>query len=84
MMEKAVIDRFEGEYAVLLVGEEQRKMDVPRSKLPKGAREGSWVQVEIVAGKVSKINLDPQETERAKARIADKRARLKKGEHRGR
>jgi hypothetical protein len=82
MMEKAVIDRFEGQYAILLVGQEQRKMDVPRAKLPKGAREGSWVKVDLDGGQVRSIDLDPEETERAKTRIAEKLARLRKGEHR--
>ena len=31
---KAVIDRFEGEYAVVLVGDEEIKLDVPINLLP--------------------------------------------------
>jgi hypothetical protein len=81
-MEKAVIDRFEGEYAILLVGQEQRKMDVLRSKLPKGAKEGSWVLIQIVDDDVANMVLDKEETELVRTRISDKLARLRRNEHR--
>ncbi|HHX74865.1 MAG TPA: DUF3006 domain-containing protein [Firmicutes bacterium] len=42
---KAVIDRFEGEYAVVLFGEEEIKADIPKKLLPPGAREGSRLNV---------------------------------------
>ncbi|MBC7340615.1 MAG: DUF3006 domain-containing protein [Firmicutes bacterium] len=37
---RAVIDRFEGDLAVVLVGDEEYRLDVPRRFLPRGAREG--------------------------------------------
>lgn len=37
---RAVIDRFEGDLAVVLVGDEEYRLDVPRRFLPPGAREG--------------------------------------------
>ena len=42
---KAVVDRFEGEYAVLLFGDDEIKVDFPKKLLPEGAREGSWLKV---------------------------------------
>ncbi len=42
---KAVIDRFEGDIAVLLFGDE--KVEAPRSLLPPGAKEGSWLIVSM-------------------------------------
>ncbi len=42
---KAVIDRFEGEYAVVLVGDKEIKLDIPREQLPEGAKEGSWLKI---------------------------------------
>ncbi|NLN06198.1 MAG: DUF3006 domain-containing protein [Firmicutes bacterium] len=42
---KAVIDRFAGEYAVLLFGEDEIKVDMPKKLLPPAAREGSWLNV---------------------------------------
>ncbi len=42
---KAVIDRFEGEYAIVLVGDAESKLDIPRELLPKSIKEGSWLNV---------------------------------------
>lgn len=42
---KAVIDRFEGEYAVVLFGEDEIKVDIPKALLPEGAKEGSWLNI---------------------------------------
>lgn len=44
---KAVIDCLEGDFAVVLFGDEEIKVDIPRKLLPKGAREGSWLKVNI-------------------------------------
>ncbi|MCR3922555.1 MAG: DUF3006 domain-containing protein [Firmicutes bacterium] len=42
---KAVIDRFVEEYAVVLVGDDEVKVDIPLKLLPKSAREGSRLTV---------------------------------------
>lgn len=42
---KAVIDRFEEDFAVVLLGDEEIRVDIPRKYLPKGSREGSWLTV---------------------------------------
>ena len=42
---KAIIDRFEGDYAVVLFGDEEIKVDMPKKLLPPGTREGSWLKV---------------------------------------
>ncbi len=44
---KAVIDRFESNVAVLLVGADELKVDFPKKLLPKGSKEGSWLKVSI-------------------------------------
>ena len=44
---KAVIDRFEGDYAVILLGDEEIRVDFPRKLLPGGVREGSWLKVHL-------------------------------------
>ena len=79
--EKAVVDRCEGAMAVLLVGEEKRQLNVSRNHLPRDTREGSWLQVEIVGDSVVSAQLDAGEAEMARERIADKLARLRRGEH---
>ncbi|HZK34879.1 MAG TPA: DUF3006 domain-containing protein [Bacillota bacterium] len=42
---KAVIDRIENGIAVLLVGQEEKRVDIPLTRLPEGASEGSWLRV---------------------------------------
>jgi hypothetical protein len=78
---KAVIDRFEGDFAILILGKEDQRLNIPRKDLPKAAKEGSWLQLDIVNGQPSNIFLDEQETEAARQRIADKLARLRKGDY---
>ena len=77
---KAVIDRFEAEFAVLIVGEDERRMNVLRSLLPEQAKEGQWLLLDVVGGEVRNVSVDEQAAGAAKQRIADKLAALRKGE----
>ena len=54
---------------------------MPRRELPRGVREGTWLQVELADDRVVSAAVDGQETARAKERIADKLARLRRGHH---
>ena len=76
-MEKAVIDRFEEGWAILLVGDDEQQMEVPRGELPKEAREGHWLQIKLCGERITSIEIDEGETARAKERIADKLAQLR-------
>jgi hypothetical protein len=78
---KAVIDRFEAEFAVLIVGEDEQRLNVLKKLLPKPSKEGSWLQVEIQDGEVISAVMDEEETANAKQRIADKLALLRRGDH---
>ena len=80
-MMKAVIDRFEAEFAILIVGEDERRMNVLRKLLPKRVKEGQWLQVEILDDQVRNVTIDDQETELARQRIAEKLAALRRGDH---
>jgi len=42
---KGVIDRFEGQYAIVLIGKDEIRVEIPKVLLPVGAKEGSWLQV---------------------------------------
>jgi hypothetical protein len=42
---QGVIDRFEGQYAVLLVGENEQQLEVPSENLPADAQEGDWLKI---------------------------------------
>jgi hypothetical protein len=76
MIKKAVIDRFEGKQAVLLVGEKPR--DVLREALPEGVKEGDWLEVEFEGERLVRAKLDSDETARMKKRIEEKLERLRK------
>lgn len=67
---KAVIDRFEGEFAVVLFGEEEIKAEIPRKLLPAGAREGSWLKVNF--------ELDQEGTKKQEEKIRGLLEKLKK------
>lgn len=42
-----VIDRFEENFAVLLVGEEEVKVNFPKKLLPSSLEEGDWLKIDI-------------------------------------
>ena len=44
---KAVVDRFEGDFAVLLFGNNEIKVDIPRILLPHKVKEGSWLNISL-------------------------------------
>ncbi len=46
-MISAYIDRYEGELAVLLLGEEMKKVNFPRKFLPAEAGEGDYIRIDI-------------------------------------
>lgn len=77
-MQQAVIDRFEGNTAVLLLGEAETKLNVPRPSLPKKAKEGDWLKVEIADGKVVSAEIDEEETTRRRQRIIGLMDKLRK------
>jgi hypothetical protein len=79
--EMAVIDRFEGDIAVLLVGSAQRMVDVPRERLPPGAEAGQWLQVQLEGEVVMQAVPDREATEEARQRIQEKLGRLRRGDH---
>ena len=79
--ERAVVDRFEGPYAVLLIGAARRPMDVLRQQLPPRIREGTWVQVQLVDDQIVAAEIDDAATEDARLRIQEKLARLRQGDH---
>jgi hypothetical protein len=79
MIQKACIDRFEGKQAVLLV--DDKPLVFPKSLLPKAAKEGDWLQVDIEEGRLLSAKIDPEEKAKMAARIKEKLARLRRGDH---
>ena len=68
---KAVIDRFEGELAVLLLGDKgEFRLNFPLSLLPAGCKEGDILNISI--------ERDLAATEQTKERVTDLMEKLKK------
>ncbi|GAB6137998.1 DUF3006 domain-containing protein [Halanaerobaculum tunisiense] len=44
---RAVIDRFVGNYGVLLVGPEEVELNVPKEELPDNVAEGDWLRLDF-------------------------------------
>ena len=65
-MQQAIVDRFEGTTAVLLI--EDKLFDVPRSKLPHGIHEGDYLQVELRDGEITTLQHNEAAAEAAKKR----------------
>lgn len=78
MKTKAVIDRFEGDQAVLLVNE--KPMGFRRKSLPAGLKEGDWLLIEVEGERLVSAEYDEAETKKTKDRIAEKLARLRRNE----
>jgi hypothetical protein len=79
LMQNAVVDRFEGKYAVVLIGDVS--IQVLRTALPKSVREGDHLQIELDGETVTRVERDEQATQEARQRIQDKLDRLRRGEH---
>ena len=79
---KAVIDRFEGKWAVLLVGDDEKSVSVPKKSLPRRVQVGQWLNVQLggeEGDEVVSAKVDPEETARMRKRIMDKLALLRSG-----
>ncbi len=60
---QAVIDRFEGDYAILLFEEQDAQVDFPKKLLPKTAQEGDIVTFDI--------QVDSEETNTRRHRVGN-------------
>ncbi len=76
METKATIDRFEGENAVILIGEDEYV--VARATLPLGVVQGLWLRVEIEDKHIIKAIIDEEETAKVEKLLAERIARLKR------
>jgi hypothetical protein len=69
-MMKATIDRVEGKIAVLLLGDEGTKLNIPLSQLPDGCKEGDILTISFARDVVG--------TEQTKERVSGLMEKLKK------
>lgn len=60
---QAFLDRFEGQKAVLLIGDDEKQLIIDRNLMPNDAAEGSVVDISITVNKTA--------TEKARKRVQD-------------
>lgn len=83
-MEKYTVDRFEGEFAVLLLSsDESVQKDVPKEQLPDNVQEGDIIEVEFDEnGAVKEATIKREETlnqkEKAKSLLEKLKNKKKK------
>jgi hypothetical protein len=83
-VQRAVIDRITGDSAVLLVGDREQERRVRASDLPKGAKEGSIVDVRVSGLKVEVVGVDDAATEEKRTEMKGRLSRLKQTRSTGR
>jgi hypothetical protein len=83
-VQRAVIDRLTDGWAVLLVGDSEQERRVRADDLPKGAKEGSIVEVRVSGLKVEVVGADEAATDEKRAELKDRLGRLKKTRSTGR
>jgi hypothetical protein len=82
--QRAVIDRITGEWAVLLIGDQEQERRVKVDELPDGATEGSIVKVRLSGLRVDVLEVDDSATEDKRAAMKDRLGRLKRTRSTGR
>lgn len=80
-MQSAVIDRFEGKWAVIFLQEDQKPINVRLADLPSGVKEGDYLQIEMQGSEVIQAEIDPDARTEAEVRIQAKLERLRRGDH---
>ncbi|MGC4113967.1 MAG: DUF3006 domain-containing protein [Myxococcales bacterium] len=66
---QGAIDRFEGKYAVIDFGDARGPMNILKSKLPKGVKEGQWLDLELKGDKLVKAKVNQTKTDEMKKEI---------------
>lgn len=77
--QSAVVDRIvDGVHVVLLVGPEEEERVVPKSSLPEGVAEGTWLKVRFEGDELVWAVIDEEATQVARERMAAKMERLRR------
>jgi hypothetical protein len=83
LIRSAVIDRYEGSFAVVFFQDDpDTPVDIERHHLPRRKpKEGAYLKIEMREGEIVNINVDKEATKAARKRIQEKLARLRRGDH---
>jgi hypothetical protein len=80
---EAVIDRYEGDLAVVFFADDpETPVDIGRKHLPRRKpKEGTYLKIEMKENTIISIEVDQEATAAARKRIQEKLARLRRGDH---
>jgi len=80
MKAKAVIEKITKNSMVLLVGEKEDEVHIPKDQIPGSInyKVGDWLDIRIEGENIQVINVDREETDKVKKRIQEKMERLRK------
>jgi hypothetical protein len=81
MVHKAVINRFEEDWAVVMLDGQPEPIHLHRNDLPRAARAGDHLQIELNNGRVTSVYVDEAANQEVLARIQAKIERLRRGDH---
>ena len=74
---KGVLDRFEGNKAVILIEEKKAELIIPIEELPKGSKVNTVFKMEEVDGEYKVISIDLDAEKEVKETTADLLAKLR-------
>ncbi len=74
---KGMIDRFEGDWAVIELDGQTEALNVSRKLIPKHTKEGDTVQLKVEDGQIVQVEIDAEAIQVAWKRILNKLARLR-------
>ena len=74
---KGVLDRFEGNQAVILIEEDKAEIIIPKEELPKGSEVNTVFKVENKDGEYKILAVDKDAEQEARESTADLMAKLR-------
>lgn len=74
---KGVLDRFEGDMAVILIEDIKEELIIPREKLPAGSKVNTYFQLEKTKDTFQIVSIDEDKTLRQKEKTSDIMAKLR-------
>ena len=80
-MQSGVVDRIEGEWAVVLLQGEGKSVNIRLADLPPGVKEGDYLRIERQDNKIVQVEVDLEAKAEAEKRIQAKLERIRRNDH---
>ncbi|RLL46931.1 DUF3006 domain-containing protein [Oceanobacillus piezotolerans] len=74
---KGILDRFEGNLAIILIEETKEEIQIKKENLPEGSDVHSYFQLTKEEGTYSIVRLDKDQTEKEQQKSADLMTKLR-------